>query len=300
MSIEWTLIGFTVFVGLGCGTFVSSVIMTEWVGMAKQVRIASSIVALVALAIGGFSSVLHLGHPERIFGALGHPTSGIFMESTMLGLVALDIIIYLVAIRRNASSSTLKLISTLGIIPAVILAFAIGYTYVLAARPAWDTLILPFIYLASAGVMGCFSIGVLIARTNNANSTLPTTAEESAATNEDSPVAVKIRRAMIITLAIHGVLIIAYLVHLAIAPYPDFTRSAARVLTGDLALLFWGGLVLLGLLIPVALISPFNKKKAHLIPPFASLALSLVCILISSAVFRGLMFSLGSSVKQFL
>ncbi|CDX04468.1 anaerobic dimethyl sulfoxide reductase subunit C (anchor subunit) [Desulfitobacterium sp. LBE] len=300
MSIEWTLIAFTVFVGLGCGTFVSSVIMTEWVGMAKQVRVTSSIVALVALAIGGFSSVLHLGHPERIFGALGHPTSGIFMESTMLGLVALDIIIYLVAMRRNASNSTLKLISTVGTIPAIILAFAVGYTYVLAARPAWNTLILPFIYLASAGVMGCFSLGVLIARTNNANSTLTTTAEESAATNENSSAAAKIKRAMIISLTIHAVLIIAYLVHLAVAPYPDFTRSAARVLTGDLALLFWGGLVLLGLLIPVALISPFNKKKAHLTTPFASLALGFACILISSAVFRGLMFSLGSSVKQFL
>ncbi|MGI1659787.1 MAG: dimethyl sulfoxide reductase anchor subunit family protein [Desulfitobacterium sp.] len=300
MSIEWALIAFTVFVGLGCGTFVSSVILTEWGGMAKEVRMKSSIVALVALAIGGFSSVLHLGHPERIFGALGHPTSGIFMESTMLGLVALDIIIYMVAMRRNASDGTLKVISTVGIIPAVILAFAVGYTYVLAARPAWNTLILPFIYLASAGVMGCFSLSVLLTLTQGANSTHTPTAAEVAATNGTPSAAAIIKRASIITLLVQALLIIAYLVHLAGAPYPDVTRSVTRVLTGDLALLFWGGLILLGILVPAALISPLNKNKANLTSPMASLALGLVCVLISSVVFRGLMFSLGSSIKQFL
>ncbi|SHN63731.1 dimethyl sulfoxide reductase anchor subunit family protein [Desulfitobacterium chlororespirans] len=300
MSIEWSLVFFTVFVGLGCGIFVCSVILTEWGGMAKQVRTKSSLAALAALAIGGFSSVLHLGHPERIFGALGHPTSGIFMESTMLGLVALDIIVYLVAMRRNASDRTLRIISTVGIIPAVILAFAVGYTYVLSARPAWNTLILPLIYLASAGLMGCYSLSLLIAFTNNISSAPGTTSAEIAAAKGAPSAAGTIKWATLIAVAFQAVLLILYLIHLAVAPYPDITRSATRVLTGDLAVLFWGGLVLLGLLVPAALVSPFNKKKAKQIPPVASLAFGLVCVLVSSALFRGLMFSLGSSIKQFL
>jgi anaerobic dimethyl sulfoxide reductase subunit C (anchor subunit) len=102
------LVFFTVFVGLGCGIFVSSVVLTEWYGVAKEVRIKSSLAALAALIIGGFSSVCHLGHPERIFGALGHPTSGIFLEALLIGLIGLDIIIYLVAMRRSVSDFTLR------------------------------------------------------------------------------------------------------------------------------------------------------------------------------------------------
>lgn len=300
MSIEWSLVFFTVFVGLGCGIFVGSVILTEWGGMAKQVRTQSSIVALTALAFGGFSSVLHLGRPERIFGALGNPTSGIFIEATMLGLIALDIFIYLVAMRRNASDRTLKIISTAGIIPAVILAFAVGYTYVLSARPAWNTLILPLIYLASAGLMGCYGLSLLIALTDKARPALTTTSTETTAAKEAPSAAATVKWAILIAVSIQAVLLMCYLVHLAVAPFPDVTRSATRVLTGDLAILFWGGLVLLGLLVPAALISPFNKKKAKHMPPAASLAFGFVCVLISSVLFRGLMFSLGSSIKKFL
>jgi anaerobic dimethyl sulfoxide reductase subunit C (anchor subunit) len=59
-----------------------------------------------------------------------------------------------------------------------------------------------------------------------------------------------IKRATLVFLGIEAVLFVTYLIHLAVAPYPDVTRSAARVLAGDLAPLFWGGLVLLGLLVP--------------------------------------------------
>ncbi|EHL07387.1 hypothetical protein HMPREF0322_01947 [Desulfitobacterium hafniense DP7] len=301
MSIEWALVFFTVFVGLGCGIFVSSVILTEWVGKATQVRRISSLTALAALAAGGFASVLHLGHPERIFGALGHPTSGIFMESTMLGLVGLDIIIYLLAIRRGASKRTLRVVSIFGLIPAVVLAFAVGYTYVLPSRPAWNTLVLPFIYLTSAGIMGCFSLSVLIAHTSSGavSSEQSLGVAESAVAVTGETVAATLKKAVLAALGIQAVLLIAYLVHLATAPYPDVSRSVARVLAGDLAPLFWGGAVLLGLLVPGALISKIKTKGAGENFSFISVTLGLVCVIVSSGVFRIVMFSLGSSVKPF-
>jgi len=42
---------------------------------------------------------------SKKFGALGHPTSGIFMESMMIFLLGLAIVVYLLALRRNASSA---------------------------------------------------------------------------------------------------------------------------------------------------------------------------------------------------
>lgn len=248
MDIEWALVFFTLFVGLGVGVFVSAVVLTEWWGKAEQVRLPGAIAALIALAVGGISSVLHLGHPERIFGALGHPTSGIFMESTLMGLFGLDIILYLLATRRNAPARTRRRIATIGTVPGVMLAFAIGDTYVLSSRPAWDTLVLPVLYVASAAVMGCFGLAVLMARTNESDET----AQAS------------VRRMTWIALTIQAVLVIAYLVHLAVAPYADASRSATRVLAGNLAPLFWLGIVGIGLLIPAALTTHLRKiGRAH-------------------------------------
>jgi len=298
MSIQWPLVFFTLFVGLGCGIFVVSVALTEWCGKEKQIRSISSILAVVALGVGGMSSTMHLGHPERMFGALGHPTSGIFMESTMMFLLGLVIIVYLLALRRKASDQTCKVIATVGALLAVVLAFVNGDAYVMASIPAWNTILLPVLYVASAAVMGCFGISVLIARIENTNTTIVSTvtAAETAATMETAmtTTTAKIKRATLIALAIQAVLIIAYLMHIAGAPYPDATRSVTRVLTGNLALFFWGGLVLIGLIIPAALM-----KKTESFSSVTSVKLGLACVLVGGVAFRVLMFLLGSSIKQF-
>lgn len=298
MDIQWPLVFFTLFIGLGCGTFAGSIIITEWFGRAKQIRMLSSIIAIVALGLGGMASTLHLGHPERMFGALGHPTSGIFMESSIIFLMGLDILIYLLALRRNVSGQTCKIIGTVGIVLAIALAFVNGDTYVMAARPAWNTLVLPVLYIASAAVMGCFSLNLLLLRTENYDKTA-ITATETAATTEATATTLMINRASLAALAIQAVLMIAYLVHIAVAPYPDMTRSVARVLLGNLALLFWGGWVLLGLVVPAALMTKFYAKKAKNIAPLTSVKLGLACVLVAGIAFRMLMFSLGSSIRQF-
>jgi anaerobic dimethyl sulfoxide reductase subunit C (anchor subunit) len=76
MGNEWSLVFFTALAALGTGTFVG-VGVSEWTGKIEQIRRPGSIIALIALVASGLSSVTHLGHPERIFGALGHPTSEI-------------------------------------------------------------------------------------------------------------------------------------------------------------------------------------------------------------------------------
>ncbi|MDF2569324.1 MAG: Psr/DMSO reductase-like protein chain [Sporomusa sp.] len=296
MSIQWPLVFFTLFIGLGCGTFVGSIILTEWYGKAKQIRTVSSLVAIVSIGVGGVASTLHLGHPERMFGALGHPTSGIFMESMMSFLLGLAIIVYLLALRRDASAGTCKMIGTVGAVLAAVLTFVNGDAYVMASIPAWNTLILPALYLASAAVMGCFSISVLLARTANYKATTTTVATtETAATIETAATTEMIKRATLIALAMQAVVLVAYLVHIAMAPYPDVTRSVTRVLAGNLAPLFWGGLVLLGLVVPAALLTKFYTKNNE-----DMLAkVGLCSVLAAGVAFRALMFLLGSSIKQY-
>ncbi|MGL5514222.1 MAG: DmsC/YnfH family molybdoenzyme membrane anchor subunit, partial [Sporomusa sp.] len=286
MDIQWTLVFFTLFVGLGCGTFVGSVILAEWYGKARQIRTTSSIITIIALGVGGLSSTLHLGHPTRIFGALGNPTSGIFMESAIIFLLGLVILVYLLALRRNAADKTVKIIATIGAVLAVVLAFVNGDAYVMAARPAWNTLVLPVLYVASAGVMGCFSLNMLIMRTENYDKTPTVMTAETAATTEAAATTSMIKRAALVALAIQAVLIIAYLIYIGVAPYPDVTRSVTRVLAGDLAPIFWGGMVLCGLLVPTALMTKFCTNKTDNTSTLMPVTLGLGFVLLAGVSFR--------------
>jgi len=81
---------------------------------------------------------------------------------------------------------------------------------------------------------------------------------------------------------------------MAAAPYRETSRSASRVLYGDLAPLFWVGLVLVGLLIPAFLLRRARKDAP---PRFASYGLA--CVLIAGVAFRAIMFLVGSGVRHF-
>lgn len=275
MGSEWSLVFFTSFVDLGCGLFVALAI-NEWFNLNPQVRWRGAVVVLIALAIGGFSSVLHLGHPERIFGALGHPTSGIFIESSMMGITGICVLAYIFALNRNASAQSLKVITLIGAIPAFILAFAVGDSYVMSSRPAWNTLVIPFAYLGSAAVLGAFAYMMLVV-------------------NPSERLVSKLKLLTQGLLAIQAVLMIAYLVVLAIAPYGDASRSATQVLMGGFSSLFWIGIVIIGLLIPFAL----TTVKKESVAPAMSATLGLVCVFIGAAAFRVLMFNVGTTVWQF-
>jgi DMSO reductase anchor subunit len=280
MTVAWALVFFTLFAGLGAGLFVA-VAATEWRGSAKDARLPAAATALAALIVGGISSVLHLGHPERIFGALGHPGSGIFLEMLLIGLTGLGVIVYIVMLARGSSDSSRKAEATVTAVPAVFLSFAVGNSYVMAARPAWDTVVLPLLYMATAAVMGCFALSVFTAVKGDTETTKRTAL------------------AGLISLAIQVVLVIVYLVYLGSASFADPSRSAGRVLSGSLAALFWAGLVLCGLLVPVGLAWLLRSKKAGGISPLAVAAVGLVAVLGGGVAFRALMFALGSGIKQY-
>jgi len=279
MGNEWTLVFFSSLVDLGCGLFVALAI-NEWFKFNPKVKWRAGVMTIVTLALGGFSSVLHLGHPERIFGALGHPTSGIFMESLMLGLTGISTLVYLYALKREATDSTLKMITLVGSIPAVILAFAVGDTYVMASRPAWDTLTIPFVYLASAFLMGALAYGALLV-------------------DPDAAMLNKTKRFIQLLVVIQAIAIIAYLVALAVAPFQDAGHSASQVLFGKFSLLFWLGLVIIGLAIPFGLVTSLNKNESAVMLSTAPFAFGLICAFVGAAVYRVLMFNLGTTIWQF-
>jgi anaerobic dimethyl sulfoxide reductase subunit C (anchor subunit) len=157
MQIEWALVLFTTVSGAGACLFVAHVLgflLEKDGGTGNATSRIEPAVALALTVLGGVFSVLHLAHPERILEALNRPTSGIFIEAALVGILSLVIVIYLVAILRKASFGVLKVIGIVGAIVAVVLAFECGASYVMQARANWNTWALPLAYLGTAVAAG--------------------------------------------------------------------------------------------------------------------------------------------------
>jgi anaerobic dimethyl sulfoxide reductase subunit C (anchor subunit) len=280
MGNELALVFFTSLVDLGTGLFIALCI-NEWLSVNEQVKYKGVLTVLIILVLGGFSSILHLGHPERIFGALSHPTSGIFIESSMIGLTGICVVAYLYALKRQATKQVLKAITLVGAIPAVILSFAVGDSYVMESRPAWDTLTIPFVYLGSAGLMGSLAYTALLS-------------------NPTEALVNKMKRIIQVMVLLQALAILAYLIALGSAPYPDASRSVAKVLSGGLASLFWCGIVIVGLIIPMGLAS-FKNKASGIVVAISStpFILGVICAFVGATVYRVIMFNLGTTIWQF-
>lgn len=151
MEIQWSLVIFTTLAG--CGAWLAAILgLNELRGDVKDAS-TKSIAAIAALAlviVGGIASVTHLSHPDRIMAALGHPTSGIFMEALFVGLIAIALIVYLAAVKRNASAGALKGIGVVVGVIGLVMTFVLGYSYMMEGRPAWNTPLLPLGYMFTA------------------------------------------------------------------------------------------------------------------------------------------------------
>lgn len=168
MTIQWSLVLFTALTGIGGWTFVC-VAADEFLGRAKTAAFPAAVVAFALSAVGGLASVTHLSHPDRIMGALGHPTSGIFTEAVLVGCVCVFVAIYLVMLKRGASDGALKAVAVIGAVFGVLISFMAGESYLMSSRPNWDTQLLPLGYMLTAmtltvAALACAAVGIVCYR----------------------------------------------------------------------------------------------------------------------------------------
>lgn len=152
MEIQWPLALFTLLSSMGGITF-ACVGLNEFTKKSTVNGFIPGLVAGVIAIIGGFCSVLHLAHVDRIMNALSVPTSGIFIEAALIGCLAVCVFIYLICLKREVAAGV-KVFAVLGIVFGIALSFMAGHSYIMAARPAWDTELLPLGYLCTALPMG--------------------------------------------------------------------------------------------------------------------------------------------------
>lgn len=282
MDVQWELLFFSLFLGLGMGCF-AFVSVSEWMGKLQNIRLPGAITSLVFLAIGGFIAAFHLGHPERAFHVLGNVKSGISQEFILSAIAGAFIVLYIALLLwQGASDKARKNVAIIGLIPAVLLVFSSGYIYVLGARPAWNTFILPLMYLAMAAPLGLFTMYLWLVKKEADKKTLQ-----------------RVSQIAFYSLLVFALLLVAYIVYLFLAPFPDPSRSALRLLSGDLFLIFWGLVVLLGLIVP--LIISYRNKKGSSEPASISMpVIALASFIVGSVGLRAIIYLLGTSVHRFI
>ncbi len=266
MGIQWALVLFTVLAGAGAWLFLLNGLNVFLVRVASdKVDVVASVASLALLIIGGLASLMHLSHPSRVLGALSHPTSGIFTEALLLGLLVVVIVAYIVLCRRKASHGAVKVVALLGMVLAVALSFAVGNSYIMSSRPAWDTITLPLAYLGTASTTGA-SLYLLIA----------------AAAGKPGDTGFPCLAA-VATAALSALTAMGY-------------GMVSGALWGTLALPFWACVVFLGAVIPATIGYLYRKRTEGVIIP----AILAVCAaFVGSIAFRCIMWSLGIGIADF-
>lgn len=160
MEVQWALVLFTVVSGAGAWLFAWSVLQS----LMKRGSLpgkTEAVASFALLVVGGCLSVLHLKHVDRIFEALNHPTSGIFIEAAMIGIMCAIVAVYFVMLLRGAGEGSLKVVGAIGAIVGAVFTFECGASYLMEARAAWMTPMLPLGYCATAAAAGAGMNGLL-------------------------------------------------------------------------------------------------------------------------------------------
>lgn len=279
MGIQWPLLLFAVFGGMGMGllTYVALQVLKNRKG---AIQASGSVLALGLLIVGGLCSAFHMGHPERAFYVLTNPTSGISQELVATVIACAATIALVVAFRRAGVSRSLeKGVALVALAVGLLLPLIMGHAYLMEARPAWNTPLLPLMFLGDAWAMG-FTAAFGLARFGKASE------EELSRT----------RRYALFGIAAFAVTTALWLVGVAIAYEPAYSRSIERVLSGDLALMFWLGTVVLGMVLPAAVAFASDRMPSGR----ALAAVAILSVLAGSVAIRVVMYSIGTSVQSFI
>lgn len=262
---RWKIAAYLFLAGTGAGAFIVGV-LADLAGYALPARIAIT-TGIPIVIISTIFLIWDLGHPEKFFTAILHPgtswiSRGFFILSILIAVGIVTIALWVWPLNLLDANPGLRL--TLELIG---LAFAIAtciYTGILigivVSRPFWNSPLLPILFLISAistGIAAVFfvtPIWVSVAGITDLKSIASFTTMLG-----------QIDAALIILEAIA--------VYLYLAVVFDRAPEAARLLIrGQLAGRFWGGFVIVGLLIPLVieyltltLADPATKMLAALV-----------------------------------
>lgn len=283
MAIQWPLLIFSVLLGVSSGAMIFAGI-GEIKGRLKNVRFILGVVAFAAVAVGGCASAFHLGHPERALHILGNMGSAFSRELFAVGAMAVVSLVYAVLAKKSFEGAA-KVFGIIGAVVGVVLPLVAGATYVMAARPVWDTFLLPVMFLGTGVGMGFLLACALVFMKGD---------------EDDKRFALTLALAGVVVMAVAMVLYVAWI---AMAPHADESRSIMRLVAGDLALAFWLGVVVVGIVAPIAVAVLVRKKLAANGAADSAAGMlwaAFVCAIAGNVALRVIMYLVATSVEQFI
>jgi anaerobic dimethyl sulfoxide reductase subunit C (anchor subunit) len=255
MEIQTPLVIFTLLLCLANGLMgFQGLLMVQGKGDNKFHRITLITTAIV-IVVGGLAVFTHLHHWERIFNGFGHITSGITHELILIVAMCVALVAAFVIAHKGQAQGVVppKALGIVFIVIAIIGGFVTAHSYDMYARPAWSNAFLYLYYYASELVLGAAGIWVLLAALKQGSELGVSFAKMTlvmAALYTVVTVVAMLFIANITPTSIDGITFYTYdPTHAAANPSADL----AAAWSGSSAPLFWGGAVVVGGIIPLAL-----------------------------------------------
>lgn len=301
MNPEWPLILFTFFLCLSGGIFAAQGLLTV-LGRGKKLQAAALAATLITLVVGGIAVFMHLQHWERIFNAFGAllagngvGVSGITLE--LWGCVALfvAVVLFFLFMRRSDTGMAPKWCGVMAIVVGLALPVLTGDSYLMASLPSWNNPLLLAYYLTNAVLMGGLAALVIAGATgaDDAKALLVKVALAGAA----AQVVVVLAYAFVINGS--GGLYSADIQYYFDPTLPDVAMVdragiVGSILAGGNAVMFWLGVVAVGLVAPMAAVWLGRGERGAKVAGFAGAALA--CTVVGGICWRIILYAVAISV----
>lgn len=292
MAIQWNLVLFTLFNCLAAGTL-AAIAISAILGKGERIQMPGLVTAFVSLAIGGIASFLHLETPSRLFGQFANITSGITLELIMTVVIGIVMVAYFLVLRNKKPVSAA--LAWIAVAVSVIFVLVMSASYLMPSRPVWNTFLLPLYYLVSSAMLGALA-ALIIAKLNGEDEALTGLLTRSALISTGALALVVAAYTAYIASVMGDYVGASYVVY-HVGPFTavDAATGFSRIISGDLAAVFWGLVILVGLAVPAGVLAA--KKSAS---SFATLVgTGLVAALVGGVAFRAILYVVGSTVMKF-
>ena len=291
MELQWPLILFTTLTAWACGVFGGAGVLALK-GAGKKSQAALTVASVVLLALGGIAVFFHLQHWERIFNGFGHITSGITQELIAIVVFVVVAVAYFVALRKSEDGGTVPAaLAWAAIAISVVLAAVCAHSYMMPARPAWNSVLEVASIVGAACLMGPATCAVVMA----------VRGDDASACGLPS----------VVGSAVGAVCTAAYAAFMQMSggaftqvgnyfdpTHPTKAMADAAAVAGDQAALLWVGAVVVGAIVPLACCI-VARKKGDAASWKAFGAAAVVAALAGSIFLRVAFYNLGLSVFMF-
>ena len=287
MELQWPLIIFTTLVAWSAGVFGIQGALASG-GHARRSQMPLLAISVALLAVSGIAVFFHLEHWERIFNGFGHLSSGITQEFIVIVVFAIVAVVYFVFLRRSGDGTVPIWMGWAALAISAILVVVCAHSYVMAARPAWDSALEVLSLVGASLLMGPATCGAVMALCGDDASALGLPAVAAAAAG--------------------AALVVAYAAFLQasggsfaeVGYYFDPTHPTAGMADAASAVaaqapLLWGGAVAVGALAPLAAVAAAWRTGGWKAWGPAAVA----CTLAGAVCLRVAFYELGLSVFMF-